>query len=120
MNKHMRLRAAVVLVGLLALTFGVGTAVADAPFGPTITTDQPDYVPGSTVYVTGAGWAIGETVHIVVRSTDLVDLVWSTSADVFAAGDGTITYQFDLPLLFSVSRCLCGTFPSRPRNSRPP
>src|SRR5437868_3208445 len=72
MNKHMRLRAAVVLVGLLALTFGVGTAVADAPFGPTITTDQPDYVPGSTVYVTGAGWAIGETVHIVVRSTDLV------------------------------------------------
>ena len=89
MNKHMRLRAAVVLVGLLALTFGVGTAVADAPFGSTIATDQPDYVPGSTVYVTGAGWAIGETVHIGVphKPAELVFRLVQAGAKVAAAAN---------------------------------
>ena len=47
-----------ILLGLaLALQFTAGMAQAQ-----TVTTDQADYPPGSTVYITGSGFAAGEIV----------------------------------------------------------
>ena len=38
---------------------------------PTVTTDQADYPPGATVYITGAGFQAGETVQFQVLRIDI-------------------------------------------------
>ena len=66
--------------------------------GPTISSDQDDYAPGSTVTLTGAGWGAGEAVHVFVN--DDVGKTWSYDADVTADADGGFTLQFQLPQAF--------------------
>src|SRR5438309_10237555 len=89
----------VLLALVLALVLGVvggARAMTDgAGAPPTITSDQADYWPGSTVTLTGAYWQPGESVHLFVN--DDAGQTWSHSADVSAAADGTITDQFQLP-----------------------
>src|SRR5262245_54969313 len=70
--------AVVLLIG------GAATAVVlDSSGVPaTITSDQPDYAPGATVTLTGANWASGETVHIVVNDT--IGQTWQHVADQVA------------------------------------
>ena len=46
---------------LLALSFGANAQT------PTITTDQPDYPPGSTVIITGSGFQAGESIQMQVK-----------------------------------------------------
>src|SRR4051794_34386249 len=106
----LRFRAAAIFaVMLAALTLGVGSAFADdSPFGPSVTSDQPDYLAGSTVTLAGAGWKLGFPVHVVVTSTD-PGLAWSTSGDATVAGDGTFTYSFVLPEEFSASYAVDAT-----------
>jgi len=43
-----------------------GANQAEAPNGATLTTDQEDYQPYTYVYITGAGFAPGETVNMIV------------------------------------------------------
>ncbi|HKP33019.1 MAG TPA: hypothetical protein VJT83_09835, partial [Chitinophagaceae bacterium] len=48
-------------------------AIASSAFAqttPTLTTDEPDYAPGSTVLITGTGFAPGESVKIQVIHSD--------------------------------------------------
>ncbi len=53
---------------LLALTLSLGAATAYAQ--ATLTSDQPDYEPGSIATLTGAGFAPGETVTLQVHHAD--------------------------------------------------
>src|SRR6266540_4585763 len=71
------------------------TTTTPAPFAPAISTDQFDYVPGSTVTLIGSGWGPGAAVHILVN--DNVGQTWSYSADVTADATGGFTNQFQLP-----------------------
>ena len=65
---------------------------------PTITSDKLDYPAGAPVTLTGANWAAGETVHIVVNDT--VGQTWKHEADVIGAADGSIVDVFSLPTYF--------------------
>src|SRR5437899_7183639 len=60
-----RLRALHVALGALLFML-CGSALAQdataASTGPTVSTDQSDYPPGSTAYISGTGFAAGETV----------------------------------------------------------
>src|SRR5207248_1144765 len=49
----------------LALQFAGATATA-----ATVTTDQTDYLPGATAYITGSGFSPGETVKCQVLHAD--------------------------------------------------
>jgi hypothetical protein len=102
--------------GLLLLAFVVSLmAVAMLDILPsgasaqtTITTDQPDYAPGSNVTITGAGWATAEPVHIVVEDAGHT---WSNVADVTADGNGDFTYSFTLPSWFIANYSATATGP---------
>jgi len=65
---------------------------------PTISSDQPDYFPGSTVTLTGTGWDSGESVQLFVNDDE--GKTWSYSADVVADSSGEFTLRFDLPTTF--------------------
>ncbi|MBK8758261.1 MAG: hypothetical protein IPM08_14410 [Actinomycetales bacterium] len=93
--------AAVAVVGVLG-SVRIAFA-ADGP--PTLVSDQADYPPGGTVVLSGANWASGEQVHIVVN--DDAGQTWSLSsgsngaaADPVAGPDGSIAYTFQLPAWF--------------------
>lgn len=62
---------------------------------PTIVSDQSDYPPGSTVHLSGSGWAAGETVEIVVNDT--YGGTWEYLETVTATADGTFDVVFTLP-----------------------
>src|SRR5207247_4505732 len=62
--RSMRTPLMVVLAALF-LTCTAGGAIAQ-----TLTSDQPDYPPGSTATLTGAGFAPGESVVVVVHHAD--------------------------------------------------
>ena len=66
--------AAVAVVGVLG-SVRIAFA-ADGP--PTLVSDQADYPPGGTVVLSGANWASGEQVHIVVN--DDAGQTWSLSS----------------------------------------
>lgn len=87
------------LVVTLAIIFTAASihGIVRADASPTITSDQPDYQPGATVTLTGAGWASGEAVHINVD--DSVNNTWSLDSDPDPVADsnGGFTYQFSLP-----------------------
>jgi hypothetical protein len=53
----------------------------------TITTDQSDYPPGSTVTITGAGWQPGETVQIVIHEVPTVEPDVTLTAVADASGN---------------------------------
>src|SRR5438132_7793137 len=86
---------AVLLAALFGIVGGARAMTDGAGAPPTITSDQADYSPGSTVTLTGAYWQPGESVHLFVN--DDAGQTWSHSADVSAAADGTITDRFQLP-----------------------
>ncbi len=93
--------AAVAVVGVMG-SVRIAFA-ADGP--PTLVSDQADYPPGGTVVLSGANWAAGEQVHIVVN--DDAGQTWSLSsgangapADPVAGADGAISYTFQLPAWF--------------------
>ncbi|HSY19841.1 MAG TPA: MBG domain-containing protein [Candidatus Acidoferrales bacterium] len=71
------------LLALLSLAAAGTKAFADA----TVTTDQPDYPPGSTAQITGTGFQAGETVQLqVLNITDPSDVgdehaPWTVTAD---------------------------------------
>ena len=84
------------LVAASIATFGWAPATA-ADTVPTIASDQPDYLPGATVNLTGSGWQPSELVHIVV-----IDSTGATARDVTVSADatGAITDSFVLPQFF--------------------
>ena len=100
------LKSKLVLVSLFAFALGFALVANGAsaqllepsPSGATISSDKLDYAPGEQVTLTGAGWADGESVHIVVNDT--IGQTWSHTADVTAAADGSFTDVFELPLQF--------------------
>jgi hypothetical protein len=94
-------RGRILFTGLLLLVmagllFAVPALSNTGP--PTISSDQADYAPGSTVTLTGSNWQPGEAVHISVNYN--VGQTWSYSADVTAEADGAYTNQFQLPTSF--------------------
>src|SRR5262249_10775868 len=89
-------------------------SLADATGSPTIVSDKADYQAGSTVTLTGAGWASGETVHIYVN--DSAGQTWSLDSgqngaapDPVADAGGSFTYQFQLPLWFVANYSVLAT-----------
>jgi len=107
------LRTRLIFIGaigaVLVLMGGLAASAALLPSasgtGATITSDQSDYAPGAIVTLTGAGWASGETVHIVVNDT--IGQTWKLDSgqngaapDPVADGSGAFTYQFNLPNYF--------------------
>jgi len=97
-------RLVVVLLALVAtLAFpAMAGAMVDtdvtAPASPTVWSDKADYNPGATVTLSGAGWAPGEAVHVVVNDSD--GQTWSYTDDVTASDLGELTDQFTLPTWF--------------------
>jgi hypothetical protein len=107
-RKHSPIRtgAKLLLVSLFALVLGSalagGVAIAQqllspSPSGATITSDKADYSPGAAVTLTGAGWAVGESVQVVVNDT--IGKTWQHVADVVATG-GSFSDVFNLPNTF--------------------
>ena len=70
------------------------------PPAPTISSDKTDYSAGSTVTLTGAHWAAGESVHIFVN--DDAHQTWSLNSNPNPVADehGGLVYKFDLPWWF--------------------
>ena len=101
------------LVAFAALLLS-GNALAA---GPSITSDQADYAPGSTVTLTGAGWGVGESVHIAVNDTVGQTCRWASNPDALAGLDGSFALTLTLPNYF-ISHYSCGRLgrrePSRP------
>src|SRR3954453_5200008 len=62
---------------------------------PTITSDKPDYAPGSTVTITGAGWPADERVDL--RTDDDLGRTWSDTGTATTDASGGFTYRFPLP-----------------------
>jgi hypothetical protein len=79
-------------------TTSEATTGSAATASPTITSDKSDYAPGSTVTLTGAGWGVGESVHLFVNDT--IGQTWQYNADVTADLSGGFTTQFQLPATF--------------------
>jgi uncharacterized protein YjbI with pentapeptide repeats len=80
-----------------------------SPSGATITSDKADYPPGSSVYLTGAGWAAGENVRIVVNDDGLQDQPWQRDVTVTADEQGNISDRFDLPAWFVANYTVTAT-----------
>jgi len=100
--------AVVLAMAITSMAFaGTPSAPALQSAAPTITSDLPDYGPGDTVHLFGAGWQAGESVHIFVN--DNVGSSWSRNADVVAADDGTLTDTFQLPNWFVASYSVTAT-----------
>ena len=85
-------------VTLLAGVFAT-TARADVPaagdFSPMIWSDKGIYSPGEEVFLSGAHWQPGESVHVSVN--DDQSSSWSRSVDVTADDAGSIADRFTLP-----------------------
>jgi hypothetical protein len=88
----------VILIFMMAFGSPMSALAEPSPTGATIASDQADYPPGATVTLFGAGWAAEEAVQLFVNDDSFQS--WSHSAEVTAAGDGTFTYQFELPTWF--------------------
>ena len=58
------------LASLKAILLMVLMMCSVSVMAQTITTDQPDYAPGSTATFTGSGFTVGETVSLVVHHAD--------------------------------------------------
>jgi len=61
-----------VLIAFFALAAGQArAAIGDGSALPSISSDKADYAPGESVILSGANWAAGESVHVVVTTTRL-------------------------------------------------
>ena len=93
---------------LLALVLAnSGRAAIETPPSPSVWSDKADYAPGEQVTLSGANWAVGESVHI--RVNDDAGQTWSRDVDVTAAADGTISDQFSLPTSFVAAYSVTAT-----------
>jgi hypothetical protein len=85
-----------VLISFFALAAGQArAAIGDGPALPSVSSDKADYAPGELVTLSGANWAAGESVHVVVN--DDAGQSWRYENDATAAADGTFSMQFNLP-----------------------
>src|SRR5207244_629976 len=84
------------LGGSASTTFS--DSYSDPTGTPTIASDQVDYAPGATVYLTGHNWHVGELVHIFVN--DDQGKTWARNVDVTADTSGNISDHFSLPTTF--------------------
>src|SRR5262249_29390095 len=80
-------------------TTTTSTSKSPIPLGhQSISTDQPDYLPGATVTLSGSGWQPAEKIHISVN--DALGTSWSYSTAVVADVNGAFTPQFAISSLF--------------------
>jgi hypothetical protein len=89
--------------GLLTFVFLIANLFfASTTFGQTITTDLPDYQPGETVIITGAGFQPGETVTLLVEHVgdepSGTDPQYHQPWDVVADIDGNIQTTWNVPI----------------------
>jgi hypothetical protein len=95
-QRRRRTRWGLVAVMLFAvLAFGAVMASADSGATPTISSDQADYWPGSTVTLTGSGFQGDTTVTLAVN--DSVGAAWSWSDSVAPDATGSFTDTLTLP-----------------------
>src|SRR5690348_12390707 len=97
---------------LLLVVFALPTGVllaANSQTGASIVSDKGDYAPGETVTLTGAGWAAGESVSILVNDT--IGQTWSHTATVTASPTGAFTDSFSLPNYFISNYTVTATGP---------
>ncbi|MBF2709649.1 hypothetical protein, partial [Flavobacterium soyangense] len=89
--------------GIFAIVFVMANLFfSSAAFGQTVTTDLPDYPPGSTVLITGTGFLANETVNLQVihilangdNDTSGAHQPWSITADT----NGDISSSWLVPL----------------------
>ena len=85
-------------ISFFVCLFAINFAAAQTP---TLTTDQPDYPPGSTVIITGSGFAAGDTVRLQVvhvgagdNETSGAHAPWIEVAD----DNGSFTTTWIVPL----------------------
>ena len=85
------------LVSLKAILFGLIMMCSVGLMAQTLTTDKPDYAPGTTANFKGAGFAAGETISLVVHHADGTPDTgadhdpWTVTAD--ANGDFITTWH---------------------------
>ena len=112
MHKLTRVTFKVVdLFVIFMMVFGapMSALAAPSPTGATITSDLPDYNPGATVTLTGAGWAAGESVDITVNDDAGQTWTLNSDPDPVADGSGAFTYQFQLPNWFVANYSVTAT-----------
>ncbi len=110
MSTHTRKRPFAVGLLLLLLVMLVVPAMAGpSPTGATIASDLPDYPPGATVILTGAGWIKDEAVDIFIN--DDAGQSWSLNSnpDPIADENGAFTYSFQLPAWFVANYSVTAT-----------
>ena len=94
--------ALALLIALITCGSIAGTARADvydpADWAPSIWSDKADYGPGELVTLTGAQWAPGERVTVVIN--DDHGSTWRREVDVTADESGGIEDRFNLPEWF--------------------
>jgi uncharacterized protein DUF5979/prealbumin domain-containing protein len=97
------------VIVVMTFTAPVGVLAAPSPTGATIASDLPDYNPGATVTLTGAGWTGGESVDITVN--DDAGQTWSLNSDPdpVTNDSGAFTYQFQLPNWFVANYSVTAT-----------
>src|ERR1044072_2786445 len=85
------------LVAVLAFAGNAGAVTRSGGTGtdPWISSELPDYAPGSTVNLLGGSWQPGESVHIYVNDSD--GQTWVFNDDVTADADGDIGDSLNLP-----------------------
>ena len=74
---------------------------------PWISSELPDYAPGSTVNLLGGSWQPGEAVHINVNDSD--GQTWVFNDDVTADPNGDISDSFSLPNWFVANYSVTAT-----------
>jgi MBG domain (YGX type)/Galactose oxidase, central domain/Kelch motif len=81
-------------LGTLLATGGAGPAgsAAELYWFPTISTDQPDYAPGTPVVMTGVGFQAGETVKLYMR--EWVNKMLADPADYTVTADASGAFTF--------------------------
>ena len=78
-----------------SFTVTAPAAPPSPPQAPTVSSGESSYAPGATVQLTGANWAPGSAVHVVVDD-DQSDQ-WTHVADLTADSAGAISDSFSLP-----------------------
>ena len=86
------------MIGAIVIQAPIAATADPSATGATITSDQPDYPPGATVTLTGAGWLANESVRIVVNDT--IGQTWKRDVTVAADAGGAFTDVFSLPNYF--------------------
>ncbi|MDP9459408.1 MAG: hypothetical protein M3Q22_03870, partial [Actinomycetota bacterium] len=82
-------------LALVVPTLLLASPASAATAAPWVTSDKPDYAPGSAVVLSGGDWQPGERVHVNVD--DDQTKTWTRDVDVVADDSGAITDAFVLP-----------------------